>query len=106
MPDITRLLGAAAAGDRKAAADLLPLVYDELRKLATARIPINATVGVHYQRSPDQMPVRRGGPELLYWRGVGHSACTVRPPKSTTYRAGTTIVTRRPLFPLPCPSRR
>src|SRR5262245_38328486 len=38
MPDVTRLLDAAAAGDRKAAADLLPLVYDELRKLAAARM--------------------------------------------------------------------
>jgi RNA polymerase sigma factor (TIGR02999 family) len=38
MVEITRLLGAAAAGDRQAAADLLPLVYDELRKLAAARM--------------------------------------------------------------------
>ena len=38
MSDVTRLLDAAAAGDPKAAADLLPLVYDELRKLATARM--------------------------------------------------------------------
>lgn len=38
MADVTLLLGAAAAGDRKAAADLLPLVYDELRRLAAARL--------------------------------------------------------------------
>lgn len=38
MPDATRLLHAAAAGDRQAAAELLPLVYDELRKLAAARM--------------------------------------------------------------------
>jgi RNA polymerase sigma factor (TIGR02999 family) len=38
MPDVTRLLDAAAAGDRQAAADLLPLVYDELRKLAAVRM--------------------------------------------------------------------
>src|SRR5262245_25884782 len=38
MSDVTRLLDAAAAGDRKAAADLLPLVYDELRRLAAARL--------------------------------------------------------------------
>jgi RNA polymerase sigma factor (TIGR02999 family) len=38
MTDVTRLLEAAAAGDRRAAADLLPLVYDELRKLAAARM--------------------------------------------------------------------
>src|SRR5947208_16406207 len=38
MPDASRLLAAVAAGDRKAAAELLPLVYDELRKLAAARM--------------------------------------------------------------------
>src|SRR5262245_58251313 len=38
MPDVTRLLDSAAAGDRKAAAELLPLVYDELRNLAAARM--------------------------------------------------------------------
>ena len=38
MPEITHLLDAAAAGNRQAAADLLPLVYDELRKLAAARM--------------------------------------------------------------------
>src|SRR5271166_2411856 len=38
MSDVTLLLDAAAAGDRKAAGDLLPLVYDELRRLAAARL--------------------------------------------------------------------
>src|SRR5258708_2193950 len=38
MSDVTLLLDAAAAGDGKAAAELLPLVYDELRKLAAARM--------------------------------------------------------------------
>ncbi|QJW93765.1 ECF-type sigma factor [Frigoriglobus tundricola] len=38
MSDVTRLLAAAAAGDHWAAADLLPLVYNELRKLAAARM--------------------------------------------------------------------
>jgi hypothetical protein len=37
MSDTTRLLDAAAAGDRQAAAELLPLVYDELRRLACCR---------------------------------------------------------------------
>lgn len=35
---ITQLLDAATTGDSKAAAQLLPLVYDELRKLAWARL--------------------------------------------------------------------
>src|SRR5213596_3635499 len=43
MSDVTLLLDAAAAGDRKAAADLLPLVYDELRKLAAAQMAAEAS---------------------------------------------------------------
>ncbi len=42
MSDLTRLLEAAKAGDRRAAADMLPLVYDELRKLAAARLAAEA----------------------------------------------------------------
>jgi len=42
MSEVMRLLDTAAAGDRKAAADLLPLVYDELRKLAATRMAAEA----------------------------------------------------------------
>jgi RNA polymerase sigma factor (TIGR02999 family) len=35
---VTRALQAAAEGDAQAARDLLPLVYDELRSLARARL--------------------------------------------------------------------
>jgi RNA polymerase sigma factor (sigma-70 family) len=38
MADVTQLLAAIEAGDRQAAGDLLPLVYDELRKLAAAKL--------------------------------------------------------------------
>lgn len=38
MSDVTRLLSQIDAGDPAAAEQLLPLVYDELRKLATARL--------------------------------------------------------------------
>ena len=39
MPaDVTQLLNAAQAGDASAAADLLPLVYDELRRVAATRM--------------------------------------------------------------------
>jgi RNA polymerase sigma factor (TIGR02999 family) len=54
MLEITQLLEAATAGDQQAAADLLPLVYDELRKLAAARMAserpghtLDATALVH-----------------------------------------------------------
>ncbi len=42
MSDVSRILEAAAGGDRQAAADLLPLVYDELRQLAAARLAAEA----------------------------------------------------------------
>jgi RNA polymerase sigma factor (TIGR02999 family) len=38
MADVTQILGRAAAGDRAAAEDLLPLVYDELRRLAARQL--------------------------------------------------------------------
>ena len=38
MSDVTRILGAIEAGDPHAAEQLLPLVYDELRKLAAAKL--------------------------------------------------------------------
>lgn len=54
MAKVSRLIDAAAGGDRQAAAELLPLVYDELRKLAAARLAaeapghtLNATALVH-----------------------------------------------------------
>jgi RNA polymerase sigma factor (TIGR02999 family) len=54
MSDVSRLLDAAAAGDRRAAAELLPLVYDDLRKLAAAKMAaekpgqtLDATALVH-----------------------------------------------------------
>ena len=42
MSDLTQLIEAAQQGDRQAAADLLPLVYDELRKLAAAKMAAEA----------------------------------------------------------------
>jgi RNA polymerase sigma factor (TIGR02999 family) len=54
MADVTRLIDAARAGDRRAAAELLPLVYDELRMLAASKMAceapghtLNATALVH-----------------------------------------------------------
>jgi hypothetical protein len=54
MPDITRLLDAAQAGDPRAAAEMLPLVYAELRRLAAVQMSreqpgqtLDATALVH-----------------------------------------------------------
>jgi RNA polymerase sigma factor (TIGR02999 family) len=74
MSDLTQLLDAAAAGDRKAAADLLPLVYDELRRLAAARLAdepsgntLQPTALVHeaYLRLV-------GTPDGAHWNHRGH----------------------------------
>src|SRR5689334_18291889 len=54
MADITHILAAIDAGDPQAAAQLLPLVYDELRRLAAAQMArekpgqtLDATALVH-----------------------------------------------------------
>ena len=72
MPDVTRILSAAAAGDPRAAAELLPLVYEELRKLAAARLAeekpgqtLQATALVH------EAYLRLVGNDQP-WNGRGH----------------------------------
>ncbi|MDX1963392.1 MAG: ECF-type sigma factor [Pirellulales bacterium] len=74
MPNITQILSAIDAGDPLAAAELLPLVYDELRQLAAAKMShehqapsLHATALVHeaYLRLVD---VRT--PQL--WNSRGH----------------------------------
>jgi RNA polymerase sigma factor (TIGR02999 family) len=54
VTDVTRLLEAARRGDKQAAGELLPLVYDELRKLAAMKLAnekpghtLDATALVH-----------------------------------------------------------
>ena len=38
MSDVTRILSQIEAGDPRASEQLLPLIYDELRKLAAAKL--------------------------------------------------------------------
>jgi RNA polymerase sigma factor (TIGR02999 family) len=74
MSDVTQILSAIEAGDPKAAAELLPLVYDELRKLAAARLAeekpgqtLQPTALVH------EAYVRLvGGDATRQWAGRGH----------------------------------
>jgi len=54
MSDVTRILSAIEQGDPQAAEQLLPLVYDELRRLAAAHMAqekpghtLDATALVH-----------------------------------------------------------
>src|SRR5262249_51781952 len=74
MADVTRILNAAEGGDPAAAGQLLPLVYDELRKLAAERLArerpgqtLQATALVHeaYLRL---VGADAAGP----WHGRGH----------------------------------
>ena len=76
MNDVTRILSAIEAGDPSAPHDLLPLVYEELRKLAAHRIAnenpgqtLQATALVHeaYLRLVDADPAKR-----QQWDGRGH----------------------------------
>jgi RNA polymerase sigma factor (TIGR02999 family) len=74
MSEVSRLLDAAAAGDRQAAADLLPLVYDELRRIAAAKMAaepaghtLDATALVH------EAYLRLVGPaDAARWETRGH----------------------------------
>ena len=74
MSEVTRILNAVESGDPTAAAELLPLVYDELRKLAAARLAeekpgqtLQPTALVH------EAYVRLvGGSHSQDWNGRGH----------------------------------
>src|SRR5262245_43300884 len=74
MTDVTRILSAIEQGDAHAAEQLLPLVYDELRKLAAERMAqekpaqtLQATALVHeaYLRLVD-------GNKARHWDSRGH----------------------------------
>lgn len=74
MSDVTRILSAIEAGDAHATEQLLPLVYDELRKLAAQRLAqekpgqtLEATALVHeaYLRLVDVEKVQQ-------WHSRGH----------------------------------
>jgi RNA polymerase sigma factor (TIGR02999 family) len=74
MSDVSRILSAIEQGDPHAAEQLLPLVYDELRKLAAAKLgqekpgqTLQATALVHeaYLRLV-------GGDSELQWQSRGH----------------------------------
>src|SRR5215472_19151704 len=74
MSDVTRILSAVEQGDPHAAEQLLPLVYEELRKLAAQRLAhekpgqtLQATALVHeaYLRLV-------GGEPEAHWNSRGH----------------------------------
>jgi RNA polymerase sigma factor (TIGR02999 family) len=74
MPDVTQILSRIEVGDPGATDELLPLVYEELRRLAAQRLAhekpgqtLQATALVH------EAYVRLiGGPTNQHWNGRGH----------------------------------
>ena len=78
MPDVTQLLSAIESGDPHAANELLPLVYEELRKLAAVRLANEAegqtlqpTALVHeawLKLAGSQQPLQ----QPQHWNGRGH----------------------------------
>ena len=73
MTDVTRILNALEQGDAKAADELLPLVYEELRLLAAQKMSqdkpgqtLQATALVH------EAYIRLVGAEGQNWDGRGH----------------------------------
>ena len=74
MPsDVTQLLRAIDSGDHKAAQELLPLVYDELRRLAAHRLAgersqhtLQPTALVH------EAWLKISGDESRQWNGRKH----------------------------------
>ncbi|HEX4123019.1 MAG TPA: ECF-type sigma factor [Verrucomicrobiae bacterium] len=73
MSDVTRVLAAMEMGDPKAADELLPLVYDELRKLAAAKMArefqehtLQPTALVH------EAWLALVGNETVKWEGRAH----------------------------------
>jgi RNA polymerase sigma factor (TIGR02999 family) len=74
MSDVTQILNAIEAGDAQASEQLLPLVYDELRRLAAAQMAgerpghtLDATALVHeawLRLAPDRRGEPGGSPEF------------------------------------------
>src|SRR6266567_3690733 len=73
MSDVTRILNAIGGGDSKAAQDLLPLVYEELRKLAAHKMA-NEAPGQTLQPTAlvHEAWLRLVGTENPQFEGRGH----------------------------------
>jgi RNA polymerase sigma factor (TIGR02999 family) len=79
MSDVTRILSAAVQGDPHAADRLLPLVYDELRRLAAQRLAqekpgqtLQPTALVHEAYLRLVAAPRQGEGEEIQWDTRGH----------------------------------
>jgi RNA polymerase sigma factor (TIGR02999 family) len=75
-PDATMLLAAAAAGDARAADDLLPLVYDQLRRAAQQQLAAESDCGAGHTLSATALVheayLKLVGPREIPWAGRAH----------------------------------
>src|ERR1035438_4877781 len=73
MTEVTRILDAIEAGNPQAATQLLPLVYEELRKLAAHRMA-NEAPGQTLQPTAlvHEAWLRLGGAQGQQWQGKAH----------------------------------
>ena len=73
MSEVTRILDRVEQGDPKAAEELLPLVYDELRRVAAQKMA-NEAPGQTLQPTAlvHEAWLRLAGSEHQQWRGRGH----------------------------------
>jgi RNA polymerase sigma factor (TIGR02999 family) len=74
MSNVTDLIDAAAAGNHQAAAELLPLVYDELRKLAAVRISAESAGQTLQPTDLVHEAYKRlvGPADIARWANCGH----------------------------------
>jgi len=70
--DVTRVLNAASAGDRRAAEELIPLVYQELRRLAAWRLGLEAAPNTLQATALVHEAYLRLSPGEQQWDGRGH----------------------------------
>ena len=86
MSDVTRILSAIEQGDPAAAEQLLPLVYDELRKLAAQKMAqespgqtLQATALVHdaYLRLVDREEARHWNGRTHFFRAAAEAMCRI-----------------------------
>jgi len=88
MSDVTRILNAIEKGDTRAADELLPLVYEELRRLAAQKMSqelpgqtLQATALVH------EAYIRLVGSEAQNWKGRTHFFAAAAEAMRVTNRA-------------------
>lgn len=76
MNDVTQILDRAQSGDPKAAEELLPLVYEELRKMAALKMA-NEAAGHTLQPTAlvHEAWLRIAGGGQRYWNSRGHFFC-------------------------------